>query len=173
MAAEKYNFRLEKRYERVFYSWWRLGLLVRGIKPCDWARYQRHAAVSQRGRETVKRGGGLNPSQRWGVELCVRYSGCKDTCGEAFHLCVLANAHFGFTLLQIEFRLIFGLFQWFSSEAISAAALKLQLEVPVRPWHSWRLWWEHSFNGFLKQMSWFKSVYLLKFVLNVNEQPFL
>jgi len=51
------TFWLEKWYERVFYSWWRLGLLVREIKPCDWARYQRHAAVSQR----EKRGGGLNP----------------------------------------------------------------------------------------------------------------
>lgn len=84
LQRSRCTFRLEKRYERVFYSWWWLGLLVRGIIPCDWARYQRHAAVSQRGSETVKRRGGLNPSQCWGVELCVRCSGCKDMWGEAF-----------------------------------------------------------------------------------------
>lgn len=104
LQRSRCTFRLEKRYERVFYSWWRLGLLVRGIKPCDWARYQRHAAVSQKGRETVKRGGGLNPFQSWGVELCVRYSGCKDTWGEAFSSVSHGQCTFW---LQIELRLIF------------------------------------------------------------------
>lgn len=161
------TFWLEKSYERVFYSWWWLGLLVRGNKPCDWARYQRHAAVSQRGRESVKRGGGLNPSQCWGVDLCVRYSGCKDTWGEALssgcHSQCTFRHHASSKWASTYFS---DYLNDFHQEAISAAALKLQLEVPVRPWHSCRLWWEPSFNGFLKQLSWYKSVNLLKFVLN-------
>lgn len=98
------TFRLEKRYERVFYSCWRLGLLVRGIKPCDWARYQRHAAVSQRRRDSEERGRSQSLPMLRSEELCVRYSGCKDMWGEAFSSACRGQCIqcFGFTLLQIE-----------------------------------------------------------------------
>lgn len=114
------TFWLEKRYERVFYSWWWLGLLVRGIKPCDWARYQRHAAVSQRERE----GEVSIPSQCWAVELCVRYSGCKDVWGEAFSSVCRDQCSFQLHVPSdwAAVDIFFGLFKCFSSDHSSISS---------------------------------------------------
>lgn len=126
LQRSRCTFRLEKRYERVFYSWWRLGLLVRGIIPCDWARYQRHAAVSQRGSETVKRRGGLNPSQCWGVELCVRCSVCKDMWGEAFSSVCRGQCTFRLYVPSdwAAVDVFFGLFEWFSIRGHSCSSFE-------------------------------------------------